>query len=163
MASPCYYAATQSFSTCSQRAHVTIWMRGRRGPEERRVCSTCSAWLSSQGLADASLVLAYNAVVKELSVVPALMLRIHSLVPSAKDGEATPPKRPRVSVDSYVRKNEPQSAAQWDGLRSLWVKTQRTAWKSHRKDGIGYTGLLCVHGRQAWLPEQSESVTTASL
>jgi hypothetical protein len=38
------------------------------------VCSTCSAWLSSQGLADASLVVAYNAVVNALSVVPAPML-----------------------------------------------------------------------------------------
>ena len=34
------------------------------------MCSTCSAWLNSQGLADASLVVAYNAVVKALSVVP---------------------------------------------------------------------------------------------
>ena len=49
-------------------------MRGRRGPEERRVCSTCSAWLSSHGLADASLVVVYNAVVNAVSVVPAPML-----------------------------------------------------------------------------------------
>ena len=61
-----------------------------------------------------------------------------------------------------MSKNEPQSASQWDGLKSLWVKTQRAAWKTHHKDGIGYTGL-CARGEQAWLPEQSASVTTASL
>ena len=73
-------------------------------------------------------------------------------------------RRPRVSVDKYSRKNEPQSASQWDGLRSLWVQTQRTAWKNHRKDGLGYKGLLCVRGeKKEWVPEQTASVTTASL
>jgi hypothetical protein len=79
MASPCYYAANQSFSTCVQRAHVTIWMRGRRGPKERSVCSTCSVWLISQGLADEveagnRLVVPYNAVANALPLAPAPML-----------------------------------------------------------------------------------------
>ena len=81
-----------------------------------------------------------------------------------EEGEVTPPKQPHVGVDRYVRKNEPQSAAQWDGLRSLWAKTQRTAWKNDRKDGIGYTGFFCARGdKKGWVPEQSATVTTASL
>ena len=72
-------------------------------------------------------------------------------------------RRPRVSVDRYSRKNEPQSASQWGSLRSLWVQTQRMAWNSHRKDGIGCIDLLCVRGEQAWLPTQSASDSTASL
>ena len=79
MASPCYYAANQAFSTCVQRAHVTIWMRGRRGPKERSVCSICSAWLTSQGLADKveagdRLEVPYNDVPNALSPAPVPML-----------------------------------------------------------------------------------------
>ena len=79
MASPCYYAANPSFSTCVQRAHVTIWMRGRRGPKERSVCSTCSAWLISRRLADKveaenRLLVPYHAVANALSLVPVPML-----------------------------------------------------------------------------------------
>ena len=48
MALPCYYAAI----SCGQSGHVTMWMRGRRLPKERHVCGTCSAWLSSECLAD---------------------------------------------------------------------------------------------------------------
>ena len=124
MASPCYYAANQSFSTCVQRAHVTIWMRGRRGPKERSVCSICSAWLTSQGLADKveagdRLEVPYNAVPYALSPVPVPML------PEA----VTIGTCPEQWEPCYYADNVSMPACQQRSLHVVWMCSKRATPK----------------------------------
>ena len=170
MASPCYYAATHAFRTCAQRADLTIWMRGRRGPKERSVCSICSAWLTSQGLADKveagdRLEVPYNDVPNALSPVPVPMLPEAVTIGTCPgqwepcyyaDNVSMPACKQRLShvVWMCCKRATPTKLACCT-VCCAWLIGSRAQWPDHdvlAKESLGNKFFLacesCVLGRQ---------------